>query len=480
MNVYTHQPVVTEPLKQVYIGNVPVYRAVPPTPMLSPPSSVAVSTPSLVARSLTSSPSSSTILDEPEEFYRTEGRADDAHDLCRQHLDSYTFDTEDTPWFTGRTLLPYLHAHAPYAAQQQTVVFVPNPHALPYLPTITRKRRRADPTACDRVEVSWRPNHAWLRPFRAGTVANWTQGRRDYAKLVVDAGPWDTSLLSELAGRFIERAAEGLSDDLIYVAPYAREVYAEFQRRFGGDPAEVFAQQLRQCLLSEFRAWWLQTLPSSIYHLSRTSPCPPHALPFHHLSSALAVAEFAGDLFAHSLTAGHYLLLCINMLLDRLSILEEVYALHTIVHHAGEAMYGRLQSIDFVNKLQRQAGLIQPNASVFDHPNVVAEVSRVVEELATLVNGWANARLTPSPSECSDLVSEYSDHNPDMANYHEVTTASTPDTPPGLVLPSAAREAGKTTGRQPYPSDDVSNTCGMSLIRAQPDHGVSWAQVVKT
>lgn len=91
------------------------------------------------------------------------------------------------------------------------------------------------------------------------------------------------------------------------------------------------------------------------------------------------MAEFAGDLFAYGLAAGHYLLLCINMLLDRLSILEEVYALHTIVHHAGEAMYGRLQMIDFVEKLQRRAKLIEPNASVCGHPNVISEVSRVVD-----------------------------------------------------------------------------------------------------
>lgn len=256
MNVYTHQLFVNEPhnMKHEYSNTVPVYQT-PPSQMLSPRSSVAVSTPSLVARSLTSSPSSSAIPDEPEELYRTtEGRADDSHEL-----DSYAFDTEDdgTPWYTGKNLL--LRSAAQIQQQQQQVpVFVPNPHALPYLPTITRKRSKADPSNCGRMSVSWRPHREWLRPFRAGAVAGWTQGRRDYAKNVVDAGPWDTSLISELAGRFIERAAEGLSDDLGCVAPFASEVYKEFRRQLGDGPAEIFAQQLRQCLLSEFRAWWLQ------------------------------------------------------------------------------------------------------------------------------------------------------------------------------------------------------------------------------
>ena len=257
MNVYSPHLLVTEHNKQEHMPNMPTYRPAPPAQMLSPPSSVAVTTPSLVARSLTSSPSSSAIPDEPEEFYRTEGRSDQSHDPS---IASHAFDTDDdsTPWFTGRTLLPSRDACLPYSTHQQPAAFVPNPHALPYLPTITRKRRRADITTCGRMSISWRPHHAWLRPFRTGSVTNWSQGRREYAKRVVDAGPWDTALISELAARFIERAAEGLSEDSRCVAPFAREVYKEFQRRFGDSPAEIFAQQLRQCLLSEFRAWWLQ------------------------------------------------------------------------------------------------------------------------------------------------------------------------------------------------------------------------------
>ena len=167
------------------------------------------------------------------------------------------------------------------------------------------------------------------------------------------------------------------------------------------------------------------------------------------------------------------------MLLDRLSVLEEVYALHTIVHHAGEAMYGRLQTIDFISKLYQRAALIQPHDSVLGHPNVASEVSRLVsvrcsffwnrvavnfanvndtKELTTLVDTWAKARSTPSPSEYSDLASEYSDHNPDMAHYHE-------EFPP--------READETEQHLPSISE------GTSATRPQHDHDVSWAQVVK-
>lgn len=90
------------------------------------------------------------------------------------------------------------------------------------------------------------------------------------------------------------------------------------------------------------------------------------------------MAEFAGDLFAHSLVAPHYMLLCVNMLLDRLATLEEVCALHALLVHAGEGMYSRLQTSDFVGTLERRAARIAPGASSVGHPDVRAEVGRLV------------------------------------------------------------------------------------------------------
>lgn len=258
----------------------------------------------------------------------------------------------------------------------------------------------------------------------------------------------------------------------------------------------------------------LQTLPSSIFNLPRCSPSPPHAPPHRHLSSALAVAEFAGDLFAHSLSAGHYLLLCVNMLLDRLSILEEVYALHVIVHHAGAAMYSRLQMIDFVDKLHRRAKAIAPGASALGHPNVVAEVGRSVEvrhrdpgnrvevlihgpqELTSLMNEWASARTTPSPSECSDLFSEYSDHNPDVAHLEPSASypavdertrrlSGVPAIPPGLTRPSANtgdRQSKQVHGHGAGSFVDSSEdqTVRFTPVAHAQDSKSSWADLLKT
>jgi hypothetical protein len=207
------------------------------------------------------------------------------------------------------------------------------------------------------------------------------------------------------------------------------------------------------------------------------------------------------------------------MLLDRLAILEEVYALHTIVHHAGEAMYSRLQMIDFVNKLHRRAATIAPGASVLGHPNVVAEVARYVEvspipchgfalsaaksvypkDLTRLVNDWADARVTPSPSECSDLVSEYSDHNPDMAYYQpdpvplasENVSLPNPDVSLGLgilVAPPTHQQVQEVTNHIDSLSPAISShttppaveTHETSTTRPPAKRSPSWAHVVKT
>lgn len=395
-DVFSQAFMAHEPHKLAQMPSPPHFYQLAPPPMLSP-QTIAASTPSLVARSLTSTPSTSAVEDE---IYRTDSSRSHAQDSAAFHsFKPFHFDTEDSsqPWYTGKTLLAHAHhaiATLPSTLQQPTP-FVPNPYALKYTPTITRKRFAADPAKCERVEVSWRPHHAWLTPLRAGGVCQVGIARTDFARTIADAGPWDTSLISELAARFIERAAEGLSPDSRCVAALAHEVHTEFTTRQGDNLAEIFAQQLRQCLLSEFRAWWLQVsrsasfhqftrltsgkdMPSSIYNLPRLSPTPPHAHPYRQLSSALAVAEFAGDLFAHSLAAPHYLLLCMNMLLDRLTILEEVCALHAILCHAGEGMYSRLQSSDFVNKLQRRAARISAGATSVGHPDVVSEVNRLV------------------------------------------------------------------------------------------------------
>lgn len=82
------------------------------------------------------------------------------------------------------------------------------------------------------------------------------------------------------------------------------------------------------------------------------SPSPPHAPPLRNVSSAIAVATFTGDLFCEGLLKGSFVQLCMNLVLDKLSCLEEVEALHAIILHSGERLYDRVPLNDFIVNLQ--------------------------------------------------------------------------------------------------------------------------------
>ena len=82
------------------------------------------------------------------------------------------------------------------------------------------------------------------------------------------------------------------------------------------------------------------------------SQSPPHAPPIRNASSAIAVATFIGDLFCEGLLKGSFVQLCMNLVLDKLSCLEEVEALHAIVCHSGERLYDRVPLADFIANLR--------------------------------------------------------------------------------------------------------------------------------
>lgn len=67
------------------------------------------------------------------------------------------------------------------------------------------------------------------------------------------------------------------------------------------------------------------------------------------------------------------------MILGQLSMLEEVRALHAIILHAGEEAYHRLHLNDFVNVLRLRASTIHSGSSTLGHPDVPAEVDRLVQ-----------------------------------------------------------------------------------------------------
>ena len=248
-------------------------------------SSVSTSTPPLVARSLASTPSSSTL----PEIEGVQGfPTDEAEILYATGLDGLDLNgDEPARWASRLHQDEVVSKPAPSKAKRP---FVPNPHASPYIPTIVRRRATADPHNCGIEAHSWQPNREWLRPFRAGSVATYNSVRLSYARDIVNAGPWDTATMSELAARFVERVAEGCSETLPSVALFALDVHHGFREQLGENTATSFLELLKQHLLSEFRAWWLSVstvlclTPCVLRPVStRTSIHPSRTSPHAHL-----------------------------------------------------------------------------------------------------------------------------------------------------------------------------------------------------
>lgn len=146
--------------------------------------------------------------------------------------------------------------------------FNSNHHPIPYIPTIVRKRAFADPVRYGIESPVWNRHHPWMTSFRAGSITLEPTVRKSHASEIVNNGgiPWDTSIISELTGKFCERVAEGwwVEQDRRggggmewNVAVFAGEVKEGLMLRVGERSSSFFENQLRQCVLSEFRAWWM-------------------------------------------------------------------------------------------------------------------------------------------------------------------------------------------------------------------------------
>lgn len=70
--------------------------------------------------------------------------------------------------------------------------------------------------------------------------------------------------------------------------------------------------------------------------------------------------------------------LCLNMILDKLSVLEEVEALHAIVLHSGERLYDRVPLSDFLAALQVRCANA-PLVSVVGKMSVFQDVQHHVQ-----------------------------------------------------------------------------------------------------
>lgn len=267
-------------------------------------------------------------------------------------------------------------------------VFVDGYTAEPYIPLVIRKRASVDPIGCSLGrDIPWGENHLWTAPMRKGCSQEHYSTRETLSATVTSCGPWNALNISQLAGMICEHAVQDSGPIPSYNALFARQLYERFLE-IGPLPASLFQNQLMQAVFGEFKAYWTparciliycavlaltvtaQTMSSAIPNLPTCSPSPPHAHPIHHLSSALSIASYLGDLFMLGLVNGKVVLFCLRLLIGNMATLEQLQAAHSLITHCGIKLPIAITIPDVFVMLCANALNIAPNASavgnVFD------------------------------------------------------------------------------------------------------------------
>ncbi|CCL99457.1 uncharacterized protein FIBRA_01475 [Fibroporia radiculosa] len=273
-----------------------------------------------------------------------------------------------------------------------------SPHAAPFVPAALRRLEpqrygKASSGSDSPLQVC----HPWMTAMRRGAVGQTAPVRKAQAEVVVSLGPWDTRELSDLAGKLSDRAGEGYGPDLGAVSLFCRELHDRFESHQGPACAAQFVTQLKECVMNEFWAWWHWDSPTSVVHLSEENES--RALCF--LSSATAIAVFVADLFAQDLLPAKCLHICLDLLVARMTVIEQLYAVHNMVSHASVRIYDGQTMVHFAEHLCTHAIAIQSNSSIVHQKFNRDHVSECTREVCDIVKGWIgvgpSSLLSPAP-----------------------------------------------------------------------------------
>ncbi|TCD65831.1 hypothetical protein EIP91_002181 [Steccherinum ochraceum] len=312
---------------------------------------------------------------------------------------------------------PHGHSFSQHPDLQGTVV--PSNHPAPhpdlyvhgnpapsYVPLVLRKRALADPKQCalepeSAASFKLRPTYPWMAIMRKGLAQKRRTERAQLAEDVVGCGRWDAASLGMLAGLICERVVEEGGESIPSCgALFARQVFEKFGAR-DARVAGLFRTLLGQAVTAEFRAYWQVDMHSSITNIPTCSQSPPHSPPVHHLSCALSIASFLGDLFTLSLVEGSTISEHLKQtLIAKTKTIEQLQAIHAILSHCDERLRTHLPvSLRELNaEIEQRAHGIQPNASAIGAQFQKDYVCKYLDDISALFFEWqANPSSTSYP-----------------------------------------------------------------------------------
>lgn len=88
---------------------------------------------------------------------------------------------------------------------------------------------------------------------------------------------------------------------------------------------------------------------------------------------------FVSDLFVQQLVSSDCVFGCLQMITSRISVLEDVLAVHAIISHANERLYDRQTMYAFMGAFKQRARMICNNASAVGEQFTQAHVQPYVQ-----------------------------------------------------------------------------------------------------
>ncbi|THH27657.1 hypothetical protein EUX98_g6537 [Antrodiella citrinella] len=306
----------------------------------------------------------------------------------------YQDDDALAAWLLSSSVVPNIlsrpntNSTARPASPVRGDVFVNGYTAQTYIPLVLRKRARADPVNCSLGhDIPWGETHLWTEPMRKGCGQTLHSTRLMQSNTVAICGPWNAQNISQLAGMVCEHAMQDSGPIPCNNALFARQLYERFLE-ISPLAASTFQNQLMQAAFAEFKAYWTPTMSSSILNLPTCSPYPPHAHPMHHLSCALAIASYIGDLYSLGLVRGPIVLLCLRLLIDNMTTIEQLQAIHGMLTHCGSALPFSVNIRDVFEELSANALNIAPNASSVGSMFYTDYVQQYVQGIRATFEAW--------------------------------------------------------------------------------------------
>ena len=265
----------------------------------------------------------------------------------------------------------------------------------------------------------------WLTPFRRGCVTADPKARRVHAQNVVAEGEWDADGLLELANKVGGHTAEGYTEEFALLAPFAHEIADCLAEGVGTVKAELFKELLTECLLAEFAVWWDMV---SSWPLARASchanitfakdlPTSVGKLRYESLwdvtrfyDNAFALATFIGQAFRECLLPVQAVHQCLALLVRKLSIIEQVQAVHAIILHADAALCDARSLPILMRVFKFRAVRLPPGTSVLWEPYTREQVGAYVAVSA--VSPHAHRDITHATQDIAAILSAWEKAGP--------------------------------------------------------------------